>query len=146
MTLASTPESRRRWAQRLLVILAAYQLLLGAYFMAVRPTLLPEDLRYMQLQAMPGTALPWLDLVFTVAGGQMMATGLLLVPYLDRLRSGEPFTRLSWICLLGAAVSSAGLMSGVNFLLESDFRWVLTTPIVIWGFALTLTWPPRKRD
>ena len=59
-------------------------IVLGLYFMFLRPPLLPEDLRYMG--AGPGgiqSALPglerWLHRVFTVMGGFMTGAGVLTV-------------------------------------------------------------------
>jgi hypothetical protein len=55
---------------------------LGAYFIALRPPLLPEDPRFMgatlaQLrQAAPGLE-AWLRIVFTVMGGYMVGSGVL---------------------------------------------------------------------
>ena len=57
---------------------------MGLYFVFMRPALLPEDARYMgssvaQIQELlPGLA-PWLQRVFGVLGGYMLATGLLTV-------------------------------------------------------------------
>lgn len=139
-------DARRRWALRLLIVLAGYQVLLGAWFIVIRPPLLPEDLHYMQLDSLPDTTLSWLDLVFSVMGGQMMATGLLLVPAIARLGSRQSITSLHWACLLGAAAASAGTMSVVNFLLGSDFRWTLLVPVLVWGAVLALTAADRARS
>ena len=57
---------------------------LGLYFMVLRPSLLPEDLRFMgttmaQIQAdVPGLE-SWLQKVFTVMGGMMAGAGVLTV-------------------------------------------------------------------
>ena len=57
-----------------LAIVGASMILIGAYFIFVRPPLLSEDLRYMgtsreQLQAIVPKLVLWLGWVFTVLGG-----------------------------------------------------------------------------
>jgi hypothetical protein len=68
----------------LLAIVDASMILIGAYFIFVRPPLLSEDLRYMgtsreQLQAIVPKLVLWLGWVFTVLGGYVVGTGVLLV-------------------------------------------------------------------
>lgn len=134
----------RRWAIRIVALLAAYQVAAGMYFIALRPSLLPEDLRFMKLATLPDEALPWLHLVFTVLGGQMVAGGLLLVPFIASLKSQARLGALSWVCFIGAGLTSVGLMCAVNFLLSSDFRWVLLIPAVAWGIAILLVSASRR--
>ncbi len=56
---------------------------IGLYFIFLRPSLLPEDLRYIGStlesvkQNMPGLS-SWLKKVFWVMGGYIFATGLLI--------------------------------------------------------------------
>ena len=71
-----------------IALLGAYQIGLGLYFAALRPPLLPEDARFIGPPQPPGLA-PWLDLVFTVMGGQMAAVGFLLCALAVR-RLGAP--------------------------------------------------------
>ncbi len=57
---------------------------IGLYFIAVRPPLLPEDIRYMRLSAAELEAIgprleEWLTHVFRVLGGYALATGALLI-------------------------------------------------------------------
>jgi hypothetical protein len=75
----------------------------------------------------------WLRRVFLVAGGFMVGTGLLTTfiagsPQLWRPQSA------------GWALAFAGgpvvLMSAVNFDLDSDFRWLLVLPVLLWASAV----------
>jgi len=125
-----------------LVTAAGFALvLIGGFFLAGRPALLPEDLRFMGVtrehldQAVP-TLARWLRRVFWVLGGYIATTGL-LVMYLARteLRTGNP-SALAVLVLAG--VTSAGWMTAVNFLLRSDFRWALLALDGVWVLGLGL--------
>ena len=114
---------------------------LGFYFILLRPPLLPEDVRYIGLfdetnQTVPPKLELWLDLVFTVMGGFIFATGVLL-GYLCRtcLPAG---LRGTTAVLFTAGIASVGCMSVVNFMIQSDFRWLLVLPTAAWiaGSAL----------
>ncbi len=128
----------------LIGICGAYQFALGLYFIALRPPLLPEDLRFLDIRAaalkvvLP-RLVPWLHLVFTVVGGQMAAVGALALGVALRLARDVSGGRQ--LVLLGAAgVFSVGTTSAVNFVLESNFRWLLVIPAGTWtaGLALAL--------
>ena len=112
---------------------------LGLYFMFIRPTLLPEDLRYMQVSArdlqdiVPGLQ-QWTQRVFTVMGGFMAASGLLTIKV--ALHSYAVRTRSSQVVLAIAGVLTVGLMSVTNFQLNSDFKWLLLIPPLFWAFGL----------
>lgn len=114
---------------------------LGLYFIALRPPLLPEDLRFMgatvaQLQAaLPGLQ-AWLKMVFTVIGGFMVGAGVLTAFLAVR---GIP-TRMkgtTWVLVL-AGLPTVALMCAVNFALHSDFRWLLVVPVLLWICGLAL--------
>lgn len=119
----------RKPALCLLVVCGIYQTGLGLYFIALRPTMLPEDERYtgLTLDALGriAPAVPsWLDRVLIVLGGHALATGVLLTLAATMMwtRAVHPWA----VALLAAAgVSSVALMSGVNFDIQSDFRWPL---------------------
>jgi hypothetical protein len=114
---------------------------MGIYFVLLRPALLPEDLRYMKTtlsiindseQVLSG----WLHKVFWVMGGYIFTTGLLTV-FISftsfRKRLPGVFTVITL-----AGVSSIGLMTVVNFIIGSDFKWLLLSFTILWAFALTL--------
>lgn len=114
---------------------------LGGYFLLLRPPLLPEDARYL------GTSLPalqaavpglghWLQKVFWVMGGYMVATGVLTLHVAVssfRFRRPGAFPAAAL-----AGLSSIGWMAAVNFLLYSDFKWVLAGLTLPWVAALLL--------
>ena len=113
---------------------------MGLYFALIRPALLPEDIRYIglsseQSQAAPGL-LNWLDKVFWVMGGYVFTTGLLTAYVAQtafRERRRGIFSVVSF-----AGMSSLGLMVIINFLIASDFKWVLFVFAALWLIALGL--------
>ena len=126
------------------IVLALAGLILagmGLYFIFLRPPLLPEDLRYMgsALQNVndniPGLA-NWLQKVFWVMGGYIFTTGLLIIfialtSFRKRLRGAFGIVAL-------AGISSIGSMTVVNFIIGSDFKWLLLTFTLPWIIALIL--------
>ena len=122
---------------------AAYQLVLGAYFVAFRPPLLPEDLRFLGATAERlVVVLPrlerWLDLVFAVLGGQMAAVGVLLAGLAARLARSRAMDGHELVLLGLAGVLSVASMSAANFALGSDFRWLLIVPVLAWSMGVAL--------
>lgn len=114
---------------------------LGIYFIFFRPSLLPEDARFIgaslgQIRAtVPGLA-TWLSRVFWVMGGYMFAVGLLTV-YLA-MTAFRARARGAAIVVAVAGVTSIGLMAAVNFLIHSDFRWLILLFALPYGLALIL--------
>ncbi len=108
---------------------------LGFYFIVVRPPLLPEDARFMgataaQIQAaVPGLE-AWLKNVFTVMGGFIAGAGVLTV-FVATVAMPSRLKGTSWAIALPGALTVA-LMSATNFVLHSDFRWLLLVPALIW--------------
>ncbi len=112
---------------------------LGLYFMLLRPPLLPEDLRYMgtspsEIQsALPGLE-RWTHRVFTVMGGFMAAAGLLTI--LVAMNASAAREKWTWIVLALAGLFTVGTMSLTNFQLNSDFKWLLLIPSLLWIMGL----------
>jgi uncharacterized membrane protein YphA (DoxX/SURF4 family) len=108
---------------------------LGVYFLFLRPALLPEDPRFMGssveilLGAAPGL-LRWLDHVFNVMGGFMVASGVLTLLVACRYLANRASGTFAAMALAGGA--SVMLMSATNFMLQSDFRWLLLVPALLW--------------
>jgi len=126
----------------MLATCAAYQVALGVYFIVWRPSLLPEDLRFMRasaaaLQDAPGLA-QWLQWVFAVMGGQMIAVGVLVLLVAARFNKPDEVSRADLVLLAAAAAVSVALMSAVNFAIGSDFRFLLLLPVVLWMSTLVL--------
>ena len=112
---------------------------IGLYFIFLRPSLLPEDVRYMRLSTAelenigPRLAM-WLTHVFRVLGGYALATGILLFALaVTAFRTRHPVAVAG--ALLGGA-SSIGLMSVVNFMIGSDCRWALFACALLWALGL----------
>ena len=108
---------------------------LGGYFMFVRPPLLPEDLRYLESSAIQIEALlphlaPWLRNVFTVMGGFMAGGGVLIV--FVSVRGVPQCVHGTGVALGLAGLLSVATMSATNFVLDSDFKWLLLVPTVVW--------------
>ena len=112
---------------------------IGLYFILLRPPLLPEDVRYMnlsvvELEAIGPRLAMWLAQVFRVLGGYALATGVLLVALaITAFRARHPVAVAG--ALIGGA-SSIGLMSVVNFTIGSDFRLPLFACALVWAVSL----------
>ena len=126
---------RLRPSGKIFAICGLWLVALGAYFLFLRPAVLAEDLRYIgsSLDTMrtvaPGLE-RWLDHVFDVMGGFMVATGTMTVLAAWRLRARRDRGSLAALSLAGAA--GVSLMSATNFLLGSDYRWLLLLPVLLW--------------
>lgn len=127
----------------MLALGGAILMLLGLYFVFVRPPLLPEDPRAMgttlaQVEAaVPGLA-GWLRRVFWVMGGFMFTTGLLTICVAVTAFRARVRGVASVMALAGGA--SIGLMAVVNFMIASDFKWLILSFVVPWALALGLYW------
>ncbi len=114
---------------------------IGLYFIFLRPPLLPEDARYMDTtfadiqSAVPGL-FQWLQKVFWVMGGYIFTVGLLTV-YIA-FSSFQTRTRGAFPAIAIAGLSSIGWMTIVNFIINSDFKWLLLTSAIPWVAALIL--------
>ena len=119
----------------MLIACGVWLLGLGFYFIALRPPLLPEDLRFMgttlaQIQSdVPGLE-RWLERVFTVLGGFMAGAGVLTV-FVAIVAMPLRLKGTAWVMAF-SGVFTVGLMSATNFALHSDFRWLLLVPALVW--------------
>jgi hypothetical protein len=133
----------RRWTPSsiLLGTAGATLIIAGLYFLLLRPALLPEDVRYMNLSpaelaaVRPGLE-AWLGHVFRVMGGYVLATGVLAVTL--AVTSFRAHHLAAAIGALIAGAASLGLMAAVNFAINSDFKWVLFGMALLWGASLAL--------
>jgi len=150
MCLSLTGQSAlRRFSRWTFVVLGIWLIGLGAYFVFVRPPLLPEDLRYLdssatQIEALLPRLAPWLSNVFTVMGGFIAGAGVLMI-----LAGGHAVPQS--LPGTGAALGCAGLltvatMSWINFALDSDFKWLLLAPAVAWLLGLVSYGVGSHRD
>lgn len=126
------------------ILLAGSGILLigvGIYFLVLRPPLLPEDIRYMgltpaELQSIGPRLASWLTQVFRVMGGYVTATGVLaLTLALTSFRNHRA------VAAAGAGLAgglSIGLMAVVNFMIHSDFKWVLLGMALVWAASIAM--------
>lgn len=115
--------------------------LIGGFFLLLRPPLMAEDARYMGVtienvdRNIPrlGT---WLRRVFCVLGGYIVTTGVLVVYIASTgVRAGNVG---AVVMVAVAGITSVGWMSLVNFMIHSDFRWALVGLDGIWVCGLVL--------
>ena len=127
----------------LLAACGIFQTGMGLYFLRLRPTLLPEDERFIGLsldalaRVAPGLSI-WLDRVFVVLGGHAMATGLLTLLAAILLWQSQRPPRTAVALVFAAGLVSVVLMSAINFAIYSDFRWLLLVPALAWTIAVLL--------
>ena len=119
---------------------------IGLYFLWLRPTLLPEDARYLgatleELTTVAPGMGTWLDRVFWVLGGYITATGLLTV-YLA-VTAFRARARGAGVVVAVVGVASIGLMAVVNVLIDSAFKVPLVAVAGLWGVAIVLYWRGR---
>ena len=81
------------------------------------------------LVAIPGLE-AWLENVFTVLGGFMAGTGVLTL-FVAAAALPSRLKGASWAIALSGLLTVA-LMSATNFVLHSDFRWLLLVPALVW--------------
>ena len=113
--------------------------LIGGYFLAARPPLLPEDARYLGstvedlMDVVPALS-GWLRRVFWVLGGFVATTGILVVYVAQTSLSTSSAGGLA--ILTAAGVTSVGWMTVVNFMIRSAFRWALLALAAMWAVGL----------
>jgi hypothetical protein len=112
---------------------------IGIYFIFFRPIFLPEDLTYLKSQQLPEVLIPrlslWLQRVFIVLGGFAVSTGTLTI-----IAERSPRTKLMSLGLLCAWFTSIGIMTLVNFTINSAFRWALLIFALIWLAGIMSSW------
>ena len=133
----------RSYASMVLALGGIFLMGMGLYFVFLRPPLLPEDPRSMgtslaAIQASVPGLLVWLRRVFWVMGGYMFTSGLLTV-HIART-SFQARERGAPLVVALAGLSSIGWMAAVNFLIASDFKWVILGFALLWPLALALFW------
>ena len=115
--------------------------IMGLYFIFLRPRLLPEDLHYMgttwqNVQENIPRLLNWLQKIFWAMGGYIFTTGSLIV-FISFTSFRKRMSTVFGLIVL-AGISSIGLMTVVNFMIRSDFKWLLLVFNIPWLIALIL--------
>ena len=132
----------------IVLIIAGIALIgVGLYFILLRPPLLTEDIRYIalptaQLDILRPRLEMWLTHLFRVMGGYVLATGVLAVTLAATAFRGHQNGAAIGALIGGAA--SIGWMAAVNFMIDSDFKWVLLGMALLWALSLVLFWFERK--
>lgn len=117
---------------------------IGVFFVALRPALLPEDLRFLgrsqlEIDQFAPRLQAWLRRVFMVLGGQAIAAGSLTIfVAATGVREGRAAAAVA-LALTGAV--SIGLMAAVNFAIRSDFKWSLLSAAGLWLTAVVAAIP-----
>jgi hypothetical protein len=129
------------YSSTILVLCGIILMGLGFYFVFLRPPLLPEDPRYIgaplaEIQATAPGLFNWLQKVFWVMGGYIFTTGLLTL-YVAITAFRMRASGAVWIVAV-AGLTSIGWMAVVNFIIGSDFKWLLFGFAMLWGIALLL--------
>jgi len=74
-------------------------------------------------------------------GGYVLATGVLMVTLaVTAFRDHQKGAAIG--CLIGGA-ASIGWMAVVNFMIDSDFKWVLLAMALLWATSLVLFWSEK---
>ena len=113
----------------------------GIYFIFLRPPLLPEDARYIGstipaiTDRTPGLSL-WLKKVFWVLGGYIFSSGLLVAFVANTSFKNRGKGAFNIVAIAG--FTSIGFMTYVNFIINSNFKWLLLAFTVPWLIALFL--------
>jgi len=122
---------------------------LGLYFIFLRPSLLPEDLQYIgasqgQIQSAVPRLNLWLEHIFTVMGGFMTGSGVLTI--LVAMNSPAVRKKRTLVPLAVAGLLTVGTMSVTNFQIDSDFKWLLLIPSVLWAIGLMFATAVSRTD
>ncbi len=114
---------------------------IGSYFIFFRPALLPEDYKYIEatslvLQKNIPLLSNWLQKVFWVMGCYIFSTGLLTI-FISRTSFRKRIKGVVYIVAI-TGISSIASMTVINFMLASDFRWILLVLNLPWLGAVIL--------
>jgi hypothetical protein len=127
----------------LLILFGVVLVGMGLYFLLLRPPFLPEDLRFMGTsQAALESASPrlaaWLTHVFRVWGGFITATGVLMIGLAaTSFRLRQP---VAAVAVFIGGLASIGCITLINFVIDSDFKWVLLGMAAVWACSVVLFW------
>ena len=132
------------------ILLVAHGIILmglGLYFIFIRPALLPEDPRFIgttlaEIQATLPGLLTWQRRVFWVMGGFMFTGGFLITCI--AVTAFQQLTRGVRFVITMAGLTSIGWMAVVNFMINSDFKWLLLAFNLPWIAALVLSWRENR--
>jgi hypothetical protein len=141
----------RAWSPSAILLLLFGVALVGVgiFFIVLRPPLLPEDMRFIglslaELRSEHPRMADWLLHVFRVLGGYAAAAGILTVTL-----AATSFRRHEGLAMVGALLGGAvsiGWMAIVNFVIDSDFKWILLGIALLWASAIAMFWIEGRTD
>ncbi len=114
---------------------------MGIFFIFLRAPLLPEDSRYIGTSLseienkIPGLS-AWLQKVFWVMGCYVLTTGLFTVYIAQASFRTREYG--AFVIVFIAGITSIGAMTIINFMLQSDFKWLLLAFTLPWFISLIL--------
>jgi hypothetical protein len=120
---------------------------MGIYFVFLRPVLLPEDLNYMGTSEveinnhLPGLT-HWLHKVFIVLGGYIAASGSLMLYF--GIAKDYQKSILLFMFILISGLTSIVMMTAINFVIDSDFKWLLLLFTTPWIFSVLSYFRPAS--
>ena len=79
-----------------------------------------------------------------VMGGFMAGSGVLTI--FVAMNAWPGLDRWTWMVLALVGLLTVGTMSLMNFQLNSDFKWLLLVPSLLWGIGLVFPAAIRKSD
>ena len=125
------PEVVNRTSGLLLAFLAVLTCGTGVYLLALRPAMLPEDIRYTKLnpQEMSAEALEWVQIVFRTWGGFVLGFGIFMMAVAVYIVTGRRIS-LQW-GVPAAVLVSFGRFLASNVRLQSEFLWFIATLFVL---------------
>jgi hypothetical protein len=118
---------------------------MGCYFVFLRPALLPEDFNYIGTSEieinnnLPGLT-HWLQKVFVVLGGYIAASGSLMLYF--GIAKDYQRSIILFIIILISGLTSIVMMAAVNFVIHSDFKWLLLLFTTPWMFSILTYFRP----
>ena len=117
----------------------ALLIVLGIFFIFLRVPLLPEDGRYIrtslsEIENKIPRLTDWLQKFFWVMGCFVLTTGLLTV-YVAQTSFRRRVPGV-FLMIFVAGLTSIGAMTIINFMIQSDFKWVLLSFTLPWFIAL----------
>lgn len=130
-----------RASQRIFQACGIWLVVLGLYFIFVRPPLLPEDLRFLgvsddEMQKNIPRLFQWLHYVFIVMGGFIASSGILMYA-MATLIVRQGVKGINFVFGV-TGLLTVGMMSWINFLLDSQFKWLLLIPAILWTTGLVI--------
>jgi hypothetical protein len=137
----NSPSTSWPFSSIVLVVFGAALIAMGGFFLLQRPALLPEDLRFIGQSAaqvdaaVPGLR-PWLVHVFRVMGGYIITAGILMITLAVTSFRHHHWGAAAGVLLAGAA--SIGWMMIVNFIIDSDYKWLLLAIFALWALSLAM--------